>query len=123
MDKAIRLALADGLYGFLTEYVRHFGDLLEQRIALQDENAVSIIHSLYAVYSVGWTRLSGQVKDKVVMDLNAKDREIAKLCAFGLTSKEISKMLHLSESTVNHDIMRIINKAGIQNKKDLASIL
>ena len=123
MDKAIRLALADGLYGFLTEYVRHFGDLLEQRIALQDENAVSIIHSLYAVYSVGWARLSGQVKDKVVMDLNAKDREIAKLCAFGLTSKEISKMLHLSESTVNHDIMRIINKAGIQNKKDLASIL
>ncbi|MBO5017158.1 MAG: helix-turn-helix domain-containing protein, partial [Bacteroidaceae bacterium] len=40
MDKAIALALPDRMYGFLAEYIRHFGDLLEQRIALQDKNAV-----------------------------------------------------------------------------------
>ena len=124
MDKAIALALPDRLYGFLTEYVRHFGELLEQRIALQDENAVIAVKALYNTYSIGWVRLSSQVKEKyIAIDLDAKDRELAKLSAFGFTAKEIAAMLHLSESTVNHDITRIINKAGLLSKKELAFIL
>ena len=124
LDKAIALALPDQLYGLLTEYVRHFGDLLEQRIALQDEYAVVAVKSLYNTYSVGWARLSSQVRDRyVAINLDAKEREIAKLTAFGFTAKEIASMLHLSESTVNHDITRLINKAGLTSKKELASIL
>ena len=124
IDKAIALALPDQLYGFLTEYVRHFGELLEQRIALQDENAVIAVRALYNTYSIGWVRLSSQVKEKyIAIDLDAKDRELAKLSAFGFTAKEIAAMLHLSESTVNHDITRIINKAGLLSKKELAFIL
>ena len=124
MDKAIALALPDRLYGFLTEYVRHFGELLEERIALQDENAVVAVKALYNTYSIGWVRLSSQVKEKyIAIDLDAKDRELAKLSAFGFTAKEIAAMLHLSESTVNHDITRIINKAGLLSKKELAFIL
>lgn len=124
IDKAIALALPDQLYGFLTEYVRHFGELLEQRIALQDENAVIAVKALYNTYSIGWVRLSSQVKEKyIAIDLDSKDRELAKLSAFGFTAKEIAAMLHLSESTVNHDITRIINKAGLLSKKELAFIL
>lgn len=124
MDKAIALALPDQLYGFLTEYVRHFGELLEQRISLQDENAVIAVKALYNTYSIGWVRLSSQVKEKyIAIDLDAKDRELAKLSAFGFTAKEIAGMLHLSESTVNHDITRIINKAGLLSKKELSFIL
>ena len=124
IDKAIALALPDQLYGFLTEYVRHFGDLLEQRIELQDKNAVVAVKSLYHIYSVGWVRLSSQVKEKyIAIQLGAKERELAKLSAFGFTAKEIAGMLHLSESTVNHDITRIINKAGLLSKKELAFIL
>ena len=124
MDKAIALALPDQLYGFLTEYIRHFGELLEERIALQDENAVVAVKALYNTYSIGWVRLSSQVKEKyIAIDLDAKDRELAKLSAFGFTAKEIAAMLHLSESTVNHDITRIINKAGLLSKKELAFIL
>ncbi len=124
MDKAIALALPDQLYGLLTEYVRHFGDLLEQRIALQDKNAVVAVKSLYNIYSVGWARLSAQVRERhIAIVLDAKEREIAKLTAFGFTAKEIASMLHLSESTVNHDITRLINKAGLTSKKELASIL
>ena len=125
MDKAIRLALADRHYGFLTEYVRHFGDLLEQRIALQDEAAVVAVRSLYNIYSVGWARLSSQVREKVnvATTLDAADREVAKLCAFGYTNKEIALMLHTSESTVSHSITRILNKTGLLNKKEFAFIL
>ncbi len=124
MDKAIKLALADQMYGFLTEYVRHFGELLEQRIALQDKNAVDAVKSLYNIYSVGWARLSSQVKEKhIAIELTPEERELAKLSAFGFTAKEIAVMRHLSESKVNHDIMRIINKAGLPSKKELAFIL
>ncbi len=124
IDKAIALALPDQLYGFLTEYVRHFGELLENRLALQDKNAVVAVKALYNIYSIGWTRLSSQIKkNHVAIDLDPKDREIAKLSAFGFTAKEIASMLHLSESTVNHDVTRIINKAGLLSKKELAFIL
>ena len=124
MDKAISLALADGMYGFLAEYIRHFGELLEQRISIQDKNALIAVKSLNNVYNVGWARLSGQVKDKyVAIDLESKDREIAKLTAFNFTAKQIAAMLHLSESTVNHDILRIVNKYGLTSKKELALIL
>ena len=124
IDKAVRLALADGLYGLLTEYTRHLGELLEERIALVDEAAKETVKALYAVYSVGWTRLSGQVRDKYIANnLDSREREIAKLSAFGFTVKEIAGMLYLSESKVSHDITRIVNKTGIQNKKELAFIL
>lgn len=125
MDKAIRLALADGHYGFLTEYIRHFGDLLEQRIELQDPTAVVAVKSLYNVYSIGWARLSSQVREKVnvTANLESSDRELAKLCAFGYTNKEIAAILHISESTVSHSITRILNKTGLINKKELAFIL
>ena len=124
LDKAIALALPDKMYGFLTEYVRHFGDLLEQRIALQDERAVAAVKSMYSIYSVGWARLSGQVKEQyVAITLDAKEREIAKLSAFGFTAKEIASIMHASESTITHAISRIMNKTGLLSKKELAFIL
>ena len=124
IDKAISLALPDKLYGLLTEYVRHFGELLYQRIELQDKDVIKEIKSLYDIYSVGWARLSSQVKEKyVAINLDSKEREIAKLSAFGYTVKEIASIMHLSESTVSHDITKILNKTGILNKKEFAYIL
>ena len=124
IDKAISLALPDKLYGLLTEYVRHFGELLYQRIELQDKDVIKEIKSLYDIYSVGWARLSSQVKEKyVAINWDSKEREIAKLSAFGYTVKEIASIMHLSESTVSHDITKILNKTGILNKKEFAYIL
>ena len=125
IDKAVRLALADGMYGFLAEYLRHFERLLEQRIAIQDESAVLIVKSLYSIYSIGWTRLSSQIREKanIIADLDENERQIAKLCAFGYTNKEIAVMLFTSESTISHAITRILNKTGLLNKKELAFIV
>ena len=59
----------------------------------------------------------------IATTLDATDREVAKLCAFGYTNKEIALMLHTSESTVSHAITRILNKTGLLNKKEFAFIL
>ena len=124
IDKAVKMALADGLYGLLTEYVRHFEGLLEERIALVDTSVVPIISELYRRYSVGWARLSGAVRNKIVIaTLTAREREVAKLSAFGYTAKDIASMLHISESTVKQTILIVVQKTGVKDKREFSSIL
>lgn len=124
IDKAVKMALADGLYGVLTEYVRHFEGLLEERIALVDPYAVQIITELNRTYSVGWSRLSGTVRNRsVVATLTPREREVAKLSAFGFTVHEIASMLHISDSTVKQTIMIVVQKTGVRDKKDFSYIL
>lgn len=124
MDKAIALALADRLYGVLVEYVRHFDGLLEERIALVDPSAVENVKELYGVYSVGWSKLSGAVRNRnIAANLTAREREVAKLVTFGFTSKEIASMLYIAESTVKQTVLRVVQKTGVKDRSEFASIL
>ena len=124
MDKAIALALPDGLYGVLTEYIRHFDGLLEERISLVDENCRIAITELYRQYSVGWAKLSGQVRNKyIATNLTPREHEIAKLTVFGFSVKEIAAMIHTSDSTVKQAIARIVSKTGVLDKSEFAYIL
>ena len=124
IDKAVALALADGLYGTLTEYVRHFDGLLEERIAARDESAAQIVRELYRTYSVGWARLGGAVRNRyIATDLTAREREVAKLAAFGFTTKEIAAMLYVSESTVKQTVLRVVQKTGVKDRSEFPNIL
>lgn len=124
LDKAIALALPDKFYGILSEYVRHFGGLLEERIGKADAAAVERVSEMSAVYSKNWARLASQVRNKAIAsNLTPKEHEIAKLSAFGFSTKDIANLLMVSESTVKQTIARIINKTGIQEKDEIYSIL
>lgn len=124
IDKAISLSMSDGLFGILVEYIRHLDGLLEERLSLVDENAVTVIKELYRTYSVGWARLSGAVRNRyVASNLTAREREIAKLAAFGFTSKEIASMLYISESTVKQTVLRIVQKTGVKDRQEFSNIL
>jgi DNA-binding NarL/FixJ family response regulator len=124
LDKAIKLALADNLYGILTEYIRHFDGLLQERIALIDESANIIISDLYSKYRIGWAKISGTVRNKyIATNLTPREHEIAKLSVFGFNVKEISNMLFISESTVKQTISRVIAKTGIEEKSQFVYII
>ena len=124
IDKALALALPDRLYGILTEYIRHFEGLLEERISLVDAAATEEICTLYDVYRIGWARLSGRVKNKhIAANLTPREHEVAKLSAFGFRSSEIAAMLHLSESTIKQTVARVLNKAGLSDKSEFSYIL
>lgn len=124
IDKAIALALPDGLYGILVEYVRHFDGLLEERIALVDPSCELIVKELYRTYSVGWAKLSGTVRNRyIATNLTSREREIAKLVAFGFTTKEIAAMLYISESTVKQTVLRVVQKTGVKDRSEFSSIL
>lgn len=124
IDKAIALSLPDGLYGILVEYVRHFDNLLEERIAQFDEDAALIVRELYKTYSVGWARLSGFVRNRyIATNLLPREREVAKLVAFGFTTKEISAKLYISESTVKQTVQKIVQKTGVKDRSEFSNIL
>ena len=113
IDKAISLALPDKLYGILTEYIRHFNGLLEERLNLVDESATLEVTELYARYRLGWSKLSGQVRNKhIATNLTPREHEIAKLRAFGFRPRQIAEMMYLSESMVRFLITQIANKAS-----------
>lgn len=124
IDKAISLALPDRLYGILAEYIRHFDRMLEERIELVDPEALIMVKNLYKIYSVGWSRLSGAVRGRIIAhNLTPREREVAKLAAFGFKSKEIASMLYISESTVKQTVLSVVQKTGIKDRSEFALIL
>lgn len=124
VDKALALTLPDGLYGVLTEYVRHFDGLLEERMDLIDKGATEKVKELYKTYSIGWAKLSGAVRNRVIAaNLTSREREVAKLAAFGYTTKDIAAMLFISESTVKQTVLRVVQKTGVKDRTEFATIL
>ena len=124
VDKAIALILPDGLYGVLTEYVRHFDGLLEERLSLVSTGATERVRELYKTYSVGWAKLSGAVRNRAIAaNLTSREREVAKLAAFGYTTKDIAAMLFISESTVKQTVLRVMQKTGVKDRTEFSTIL
>lgn len=124
LDRAIDLALPDKLYGLIAEYRRVLDNLLEDRLALKDKDALKIVNQLYATYNVNWAKLSGMVRNRyIATTLTAREKEIAKLAAFGLTNQEIAEKLNVSLASVKQAIRSITSKGGIDARNEIASIL
>jgi LuxR family maltose regulon positive regulatory protein len=123
IDKAIELALPDKLYGVLAEYCRALDTLMERRLSLIDANAWGEVKKLYKIYNEGWSKLSGTVRGKTILTtLSDKEREVAKLAAFGLSNQEIADSLHLSLSVVKQAVRIVSEKSGM-SRSDFAAIL
>ena len=124
IDKAIALAMPDRFYGLLASYWRMLDRLLEERINAISPEACDRVRELYSVYSVGWSRLSGIVRNRTVAyNLTTREREVAKLAAFGFTTKEIAQTLYISDSTVKQTVLKVVQKTGVKDRTDFASIL
>ena len=114
IDIEIELALPDRLYGVLAEYCRALGEPLEKRLSAIDENAWKEIKALYKVYNEGWSKLSGTVRGKqIIATLSARQREVAKLAAFGLSNKEIAARMGMSLSAVKQALLSVTDKTGV----------
>ena len=123
IDKAIELALPDKLYGVLAEYCRALNTLMEKRLSIMDADAWGEVKMLYKIYNEGWSKLSGTIRGKKILTtLSDKEREVAKLAAFGLSNQEIADSLHLSLSVVKQAVRIVSEKSGM-SRSDFAAIL
>ena len=124
IDIALTKALADKLYGLLAENITDFDGLLEERIKLIDENSLDAIKELQKSYNAGKAKLVSVIKNRYITStLTTREREVAKLTAFGFTVKEISEALYISQSTVKQTITKVIQKTHIHSRKEIAYIL
>ena len=123
IDRALALALPDKLFGILAEYGRTLDSLLEQRISRVDTDAWYKVRDLYNIYMAGWTKLSGSVRGKnLATTLSPKEREVAKLAAFGFKNSQIAESLNMSISAVKQAVTNVSNKTGM-TREDFAAIL
>ena len=123
LDQAITLALPDKLYGLLAEYCRAVDSLLEQRMMRISPEAWQAVRSLYRVYNEGWSHLSGSVRGKTLATtLSVREREVAKLAAFGLSNAQIAEKLHMSVSVVKQSIRVASEKTGM-SRREFAKVL
>ena len=123
IDKAIALALPDKFYGVLAEYCRALDTLIERRLSEIDPAAWAEVKKLYKVYNEGWSHLSGAIRGKnLITTLTAKEREVAKLAAFGMKNPEIAKKLNMSVSVVKQAIRITSEKSGMP-RSEFAAIL
>lgn len=124
IDKAIALALLDGLLGTLAEHRRQLGSTLDERLALADPNALKKLKQLHKQLSVGWAKLHNAVLTRrVTTVLSTREREVAKLVAFGLTNNEIAQRLHLSVASVKSIVAMVRNKTGIESRSEFSQFV
>ncbi|MGB8858992.1 MAG: helix-turn-helix transcriptional regulator, partial [Ilumatobacteraceae bacterium] len=64
-----------------------------------------------------------QAGQSLVSPLSAREAEVARLAAHGLTSKEVAERLYLSTRTVENHLQRVYTKLGVSGRDDLQHVL
>ena len=97
--------------------------LLESRLSKVSEEALSEVTKLHKIYNEGWATLGSVVRGRQIINtLSKKEREVAKLAAFGMTNAEIAEKLHMSLSVVKQAIRVTTEKSGMP-RDQFAAIL
>ena len=124
LDRAIVLCIPDGLYGILCEWRRQLGLFLDERLMLADPQAVKKVRELHKSMQEGWTKLHNAVlKNSVSAKLSDREREVARLVAFGLSDQQIAEQLHLTKASVKSMIQMVRNKTGVRDRSNFGAYI
>ncbi len=124
LDRAIKLCLPDRLYGPLVEHRRQLGLFLDERILLIDPEAAKKVKELHKKLHEGWVKIHNEVmKDNISAKLSDREREVARLAAFGLSDDQIAARLHVTKSSVKSMIQMARNKTGVKDRKDFGAYI
>lgn len=124
IDRALDLALPDGIIAPLAEYRNDLGTLLDERLALRDEAALRAVRTLHRQLTEGWTSLNVALCGVTYTPaLTPQEHHAAKLACRGLTNAEIARRMGVAVSTVKGHISRAIGKTGASGRADLAQYI
>ncbi len=120
IDRAIELCMPDGLYSPLIEYKTGLDGMLDERLALFDEVALKRFRDLHKQMNDGWIKLHNALLERNISStLTVREREVARLAAFGFGNTEIANRLHIEVSSVKRYIFSAMNKVGALKRTEL----
>ncbi len=120
IDTALELCIPDGLFAILVEYRSALGTLLDDRMMSVDRAIYDRVKSLHKKWHAGWVKLHNQLLERTVSEhLTAREREIARLAAMGVSNAEIAQRLSIELSSVKQYIFSAMNKVGAEKRSEL----
>lgn len=120
IDRAIEIALPDKLYSLLVEHRTNLDNLLDDRLAAADENALKAVRALHKQMIEGWVKLHNILLERNISNrLTVREREAARLAAFGLTNSQIAERLNVTLVSVKQLIRQAMDKTGAQSRHEL----
>jgi len=103
---------------------RNLDTLLDDRLMQADPAAFARFKALHKGMLEGWTKLHNSLLSKNVSNaLSSREREFARLAAFGFSNFEIAAQLSVSVDTVKKSIFRIMNKTGVDKRDQLGAFV
>lgn len=124
LDRAIALCLPDRMYGPLVEHRRQLGLFLDERLLLASPEAAKRVKELHKVLHKGWVVLHNAVmENNINIKLSDREREVARLAAFGLSDEQIADRLHITKSSVKSMIHMARNKTGIKDRSEFGAYI
>jgi len=124
LDRAIKLCLQDGLYTPLVEHRRQLGIFLDERLLAISPEAAKKVKELHKVLHGGWVRLYNEISvAQMELSLSTREREVARLVAYGCTNQEIAFRLSISVHTVRALLNSIKNKTGTAHRIEICDYI
>lgn len=124
LDKAIKLCLADRLYGPLVEHRRQLGLFLDERLLMIDPEAAKKVKELHKKLHEGWVKVHNIIMENTISaKLSDREREVARLAAFGLSDDQIALQLHITKSSVKSMVQMARNKTGVKDRSEFGAYI
>lgn len=121
-DEDLLAALRLGAKGYMLKNVRS-SDLLSSLLALQrGEKAVSRKMMSNVMDGLVRTAVPDSKQDDLLSRLSTREVEVLREIESGATNLEIAQHLYLSVNTVKHHVRSILDKLGLQNRRQAASL-
>jgi DNA-binding CsgD family transcriptional regulator len=95
--------------------------LIETYAVWKSSNSVSVPYFLVTLVDLPGPRFSNEEWN--AFDLTRREIEIAKCVCQGLSNRDISDLLYISENTVETHLKNLFRKTGIKNRTSLYSLM
>jgi DNA-binding NarL/FixJ family response regulator len=117
-DDLVRRCVRAGARGYLLKDIAHLDLGRSLRAVMRGE---AVIDSKVAPVVLAAARQGADPAD-VIPSLNARQREVLRLVAEGLSNREIAARTHLSEHTVKGYVEEILERLGARNRVHAAIV-
>jgi DNA-binding NarL/FixJ family response regulator len=120
-DESLFAGIRIGAKGYLLKNIRPAKLVAALRSVQQGESALSRAMTLRLMEELSRTKSPEHPKDGSLAKLTAREVDVLRELASGLTNQEIAGHLYLSENTVKSHIHSILEKLGLADRKAAAS--